>query len=79
MLERVFLAFALINGQTGALTFFSALKLATRLKHTEGTADHNKFNDYYLIGNLVSAGVAILYVYLFNHLHSFPFFARIIH
>ena len=31
VLERIFLAIALINNQTNALTFFSALKLATRL------------------------------------------------
>lgn len=67
VLERIFLAIALINNQTNALTFFSALKLATRLKHQEPENEHNGFNDYYLIGNLASVTVAILYAYLYVH------------
>ena len=45
LLERLFLIIAFIHDLTSALTFFSALKLATRLKHEEEKDEHNKFND----------------------------------
>ncbi len=77
VLERIFLTIALVNDLTSALTFFSALKLATRLKHEEVKEDHNKFNDYYLIGNLASVTVAILYVYLYKNFDHIPFFVKI--
>jgi hypothetical protein len=77
IIERVFLTIALINDLTSALTFFSALKLATRLKHEEAKEDHNKFNDYYLIGNLASVTVAILYVYLFKNFDHIPLFTKL--
>lgn len=77
ILERIFLAIALINDLAGALTFFSALKLATRLKHEETKDEHNKFNDYYLIGNLLSVLVAILYVWLYRNFNSLPIFSKI--
>ncbi len=48
-----------------AQTFFSALKLATSLKHREGGTDHNKFNDSYLMGNLASVMVAMFYCYAY--------------
>jgi hypothetical protein len=35
VVERLFLFIALVNGYAQALTFFSALKLATRLKHSQ--------------------------------------------
>jgi hypothetical protein len=67
--ERVFLLVSLVNDYPHALTFFSALKLATRLKHNDSTADlENKFNDFYLMGNLISVMVAIGYVYLYHKL-----------
>jgi hypothetical protein len=67
--ERVFLLVTLVNDYPHALTFFSALKLATRLKHKDSTADlENKFNDFYLMGNLISVMVAIGYVYLYHKL-----------
>jgi len=54
-IERLFLTIFLFNGLPHALTFFSALKLAARLKHDESNAgETEKFNSYYLIGNLVS-------------------------
>lgn len=65
--ERIFLFVLLVNGYTQALTFFSALKLATRLKHEEPKADLDGFNDYYLLGNLLSVVVAIGYVYAYVH------------
>ena len=67
--ERVFLLVALVNDYPHALTFFSALKLATRLKHKDSSTDlENKFNDFYLMGNLLSVMVAIGYVYLYHKL-----------
>lgn len=68
LIERLFLMIALLNGYPHALTLFSALKLATRLKHNEGSnIEDNKFNDYYLIGNFVSVGVAMGYVCLYQY------------
>ncbi|MDB4921817.1 hypothetical protein [Mucilaginibacter sp.] len=72
--ERVFLFVTLTNGYTQALTFFSALKLATRLKHEEPKADLDGFNDYYLIGNLLSVVVAIAYVYTYQHFSEIHLF-----
>lgn len=61
IIERFFLAVCLHLNYPHALTLFSALKLATRLKHDEPTgAQENKFNDYYLVGNLISVLLAIL-------------------
>lgn len=68
VIERLFLLISLVNNYPHALTLFSALKLATRLKHTEPADGENKFNDYYLIGNFVSVAVAMGYVYLYQHL-----------
>jgi len=65
--ERMFLFITLASGYTQALTFFSALKLATRLKHEEPKASLDGFNDYYLLGNLLSVIVAIGYVYAYQH------------
>jgi hypothetical protein len=67
VVERLFLLISLVNNYPHALTFFSALKLATRLKHNETPQTENKFNDYYLIGNLISVAVAIRYVYIYQN------------
>ncbi|MFC0184100.1 hypothetical protein SAMN04515674_102356 [Pseudarcicella hirudinis] len=67
VIERLFLLIALVNGYAHALTFFSALKLATRLKHEEKAENVDKYNDYYLIGNLVSVIFAIIYVYIWQN------------
>lgn len=76
--ERLFIAIALIHDLPHALTLFSALKLATRLKHSEPDSDHNnKFNDYYLMGNLASVIVAIFYTYAFKEFDTIPLFNRI--
>jgi hypothetical protein len=75
--ERLFLSIALIHNLPHALTLFSALKLATRLKHTEPAADHNKYNDYYLMGNLASVIVAIFYSYAFSNFNEISIFTRI--
>lgn len=71
-LERLFLTISFIHDMAAALTFFSALKLATRLKHEESKEDHNKFNDYYLMGNLASVTMAVLYVYTYNNIDTLP-------
>lgn len=70
VLERVFLVVSLLNGYPHALTFFSAIKLATRLKHEEKGSDQDRFNDYYLIGNMISVLVAIGYVRIWLQLFS---------
>lgn len=63
MFERLFLVIALYFNYPHALTFFSAVKLATRLRHTENVeTDENKFNDFYLMGNFISVMFAIAYV-----------------
>jgi hypothetical protein len=77
IIERLFLVISLINGYSNALTFFSALKLATRLKHTEADSTSNKFNDYYLIGNLVSVTVAIGYVYVYQNFDKIHLFNQL--
>lgn len=64
------LDFLLISNYPHALTLFGALKLGTRLKHTENTStDEGKkreetYNNYYLIGNLISVSLSIIYVQL---------------
>lgn len=68
IIERLFLLISLVNNYPHALTFFSALKLATRLKHKESPGEENRFNDYYLIGNFVSVAVAMGYVSLYQRL-----------
>lgn len=77
-LERLFLVIALIHDINTALTFFSALKLATRLKHQETAEENNKFNDYYLLGNLASVTVAIFYCYSYKNIETIGFFMKII-
>ena len=54
--ERAFLVYALVAGYPQALTLFAALKIATRIKD-----DATISNDFYLLGNLVSVSLAILY------------------
>lgn len=63
LFERVFIVFSLLSGYPQALTFFAALKIGTRIKDEQRIS-----NDYYLIGNLISVGLAILYTLLFIHL-----------
>ena len=54
--ERAFLTFALVNNLPQALTFFAALKIATRIQ------DEDKIsNDFYLLGNLLSITLGIVY------------------
>lgn len=66
-IERIFLVIFLFNNLPQVLTFFSALKLATLLKHDEAKSDVQKFNNYYLTGNMVSASVALWYYHFRSH------------
>lgn len=77
IIERIFLSISLINDLPHALTFFSALKLATRLKHTEAKDEHNDFNDYYLLGNLSSVLVAISYAHIYRNFETIEIFNKI--
>ena len=60
-IERGFLVYALISGYPHALTLFAALKIATRIRD-----DQRISNDFYLIGNLVSVSLAIVYSQLIS-------------
>ncbi len=67
--ERLFLTISLLCNYPHALTLFSALKLATRLKRKDMDEEiENKFNDFYLVGNMVSVIVAMGYVALFKQI-----------
>ncbi len=67
-IERIFIILSLCNNFPTGLVMFGTLKVGTRLKvHQSNTDEENKFSNYYLIGNLISAIVAILFVLLFNY------------
>lgn len=76
--ERMFLMIFLFHDIAPALTFFSALKLATRLKHNDTAGQSDRFNDYYLIGNLISVTVSLVYVHLLNHVIQIEAFLKLI-
>lgn len=57
-LERLVVAYGLFLDLPHILTLFGALKLGTRLKTETETP---QFNNFFLIGNLVSVLVAMLY------------------
>jgi hypothetical protein len=67
LIERLFLTLFMFNDLPHALTFFSALKLATRLKHDDSSGETERFNSYYLVGNLVSVSLALFYVFVWKH------------
>lgn len=54
--ERAFVTFSLVNELPHSLTVFAALKIATRIKD-----DDKISNDFYLLGNLLSITLAIVY------------------
>ncbi|MDC7219783.1 MAG: hypothetical protein PQJ59_07575 [Spirochaetales bacterium] len=71
--ERIFLVITFSSDYKVGLTFFSALKLATRIKHDEANPEEtNKFNDYYLIGNLISVLIALGYTYICQNIEEIP-------
>lgn len=68
IIERLFLFVSLVNDFPHALTLFGALKVATRLKHTNLTHDEDdSFNNFYLIGNFISVMIAIGYIYAYKY------------
>lgn len=65
ILERMVISIGLLSGYVHVLTFFGALKIATGLNSRAMDKDdpgHAWNMDYFLIGNLVSALLAILTV-----------------
>lgn len=72
ILERLFMTYSLCQGFPHVLTLFGALKLGTRLKRAdkENSSENIKkeaaYNDYYLIGNLISVALSIFYYTLFK-------------
>jgi hypothetical protein len=67
IVERLFLVICLCNGYHHGLTFFGALKLGTRLKRDDSGQSEEHFNDYYLLGNMLSVAIAIGYVHIVNN------------
>lgn len=71
VMERLIIAICLTIGVTPILIVFGALKIGTRLK----SPDDKIQNDYFLVGNLSSIFIAIVYMYIFSRsvllLHSF--------
>jgi hypothetical protein len=64
-IERMFLLVCLSNGLPHALAMFGALKVATRLTRKDvEPSEQAAFNDFFLIGNLVSAVAAVGYARL---------------
>jgi hypothetical protein len=66
-MERLFLVVCLSSGYPHGLTLFGALKLGTRLKQDD-QGDEKAFNDFYLLGNLLSVTIALAYVIALKHL-----------
>jgi hypothetical protein len=62
LIERGFITFTLASGFPQALTFFAALKIATRIKD-----DDKISNEFYLLGNIFSVTLAIIYSMLINN------------
>lgn len=56
MAERAFITFTLVNGIYQSMILFAALKIATRIKD-----DDKISNEFYLLGNLLSITLAIIY------------------
>lgn len=65
LLERCMLLLGLTNGIQSIITLFGAIKIGTRLKDS----NQDKItNDYFLIGNFFSVGIALLEYILYNAL-----------
>ncbi|HLS37738.1 MAG TPA: hypothetical protein VK023_05650 [Sphingobacterium bovisgrunnientis] len=62
IMERLIMATSLAIGVTPILIVFGALKIGTRLK----SPDDKIQNDYFLIGNLSSIFISVIYVYIFE-------------
>lgn len=76
IVERTFLTYSLISGFPHTLTLFGALKLGTRLKHSdntnseEGKKQEENYNFYYLIGNFLSVSLSIVYFNLIKNISA---------
>jgi hypothetical protein len=68
LLERFFIYISLANGLPHVLTLLGALKIGTRL---DAEKQHAVSNDYFLIGNLVSILLALLYFFVYEKLGQF--------
>ncbi len=62
IVERSVVFFGLLSGFPHVLTVFGALKIGTRLK-----VDDKVSNDYFLLGNLCSIGLALFEVAAVRH------------
>ncbi|MFT2007577.1 hypothetical protein ACMA1I_02790 [Pontibacter sp. 13R65] len=67
LLERFFIYISLANGLPHVLTLLGALKIGTRL---DAEKQHAVSNDYFLIGNLVSILLALLYFFVYDKIGS---------
>lgn len=63
--ERIFLIVSLLNGVSQAIVLFGTLKVASRL--TDAKKAEPGFNDFYLMGNMISVLGSIIYVYWYNN------------
>lgn len=70
IIERYIIAACLSIGLTPILIVFGALKIGTRLK----SPDDKIQNDYFLVGNLSSIFIAVLYVYLYQKTIHYLFY-----
>lgn len=61
IVERAFIYISLLAGVPHALTALGALKIATRISENP---DDKISNDYFLIGNLTSIGLAVCYYWI---------------
>ena len=64
IMERIVMSICLAIGVNSILIVFGALKIGTRLKEP----DNKIQNDYFLIGNLSSIFISVMYVYVFEKL-----------
>lgn len=64
ILERFMIFLGLCCDIPTVIVFFGALKLGTRLKEHQ---DSKVSNDYFLVGNVISATIAILDFVIFKH------------
>jgi hypothetical protein len=63
VIERSVITVFLVFNYPHILIAFAALKLGTRFQDE----DTKISNDYFLIGNLISLGISVLYVWLYHH------------
>lgn len=67
VLERFVVCVGLLMQYQGVLTLYAALKLGNRLRHEESSDDmsddqSNRITNYFLIGNLLSILLCLLYI-----------------